>query len=73
MGRSNNFCSLMSGSENYMSQYYQQQHQQPLHVDALSSLGFLSPKNVTFPQETALLSDYGRLQDVVPSLMFKQD
>ncbi|KAK7379062.1 hypothetical protein VNO80_04515 [Phaseolus coccineus] len=73
LGRSNNLGSLMSGSENYMSQYYQQHHQQQLHVDALSSLGFLSPKNVTFPQETALLSDYGRLQDAVPSHMFKQD
>ncbi|KAG5044137.1 hypothetical protein JHK87_008052 [Glycine soja] len=77
MGRSNNFGSvIMSGSAgNYMSQYYQQQHQQ-VHIDALSSLGFLSSsssKNATFPQETALLSDYGLLQDVVSSHMLKED
>ncbi|RDX98369.1 putative WRKY transcription factor 23, partial [Mucuna pruriens] len=59
MGRSNNFASVMPGSENYMSQYYQQQ----VHVNALSSLGFLSSSSATFPQETALLSDYGLLQD----------
>ncbi|KHN14139.1 Putative WRKY transcription factor 23 [Glycine soja] len=77
MGRSNNFGSvIMSGSAgNYMSQYYQQQHQQ-VHIDALSSLGFLSSsssRNATFPQETALLSDYGLLQDVVSSHMLKED
>ena len=77
MGRSNNFGSvIMSGSAgNYMSQYYQQQHQQ-VHIDALSSLGFLSSsssRNATFSQETALLSDYGLLQDVVSSHMLKED
>nr|ABC26919.1 WRKY51 [Glycine max] len=76
MGRSNNFGSvIMSGSAgNYMSQYYRQQHQQ-VHIDALSSLGFLSSsssRNATFPQETALLSDYGLLQDVVSSHMFER-
>ncbi|TKY61694.1 WRKY transcription factor 23 [Spatholobus suberectus] len=80
MGRSNNFGSVMGGSGNYMSQYYQQQ----VHVNALSSLGFLSSsssKNATLTQErplcspgvTALLSGHGLLQDVVPSHMLKEE
>ncbi|XP_020234847.1 WRKY transcription factor 23 [Cajanus cajan] len=83
MGRSgvSNFGSVMSGSGNYMSQYYQQQ----VNISALSSLGFLSSsssKNSTLTQErplcyspgaTALLSDHGLLQDVVPSHMLKEE
>ncbi|CAJ1874835.1 unnamed protein product [Sphenostylis stenocarpa] len=72
IGRSNNFGSLMSGSGDYMSRYYQH-HQQQIHVNALSSSGFFPSKNGTFPHETVLLSDNGRLQDVVPSHMFKGD
>ncbi|KAK7396984.1 hypothetical protein VNO78_18148 [Psophocarpus tetragonolobus] len=73
MGRSgvpNNFGSVMYGSGTYMSQYYQHHHQQ-LHVNALAFLSSSTSKNATtFPQETtALLSDYGLLQDVIPSHM----
>ncbi|KAL2345495.1 hypothetical protein Fmac_006780 [Flemingia macrophylla] len=73
MGRSNNFGSVMSGSGNYMSQYYQQQ----VHVSALSSLGFLSSSSLKTQERplgaTTLLSDHGLLQDVVPSHMLKEE
>ncbi|KAK7337538.1 hypothetical protein VNO77_18118 [Canavalia gladiata] len=79
MARSpNNFSSVMPGSGNYMSQYY---HQQLQLNNTLSSLGFPSSKNASFPQErplcnqgaTAFLSDQGLLQDVVPSHMLKEE
>ncbi|XP_027349032.1 WRKY transcription factor 23-like [Abrus precatorius] len=80
-GCADKFGSVMGGSGNYMSQYYQ--HNQQVHVNTLSSLGFPPPssKNVSFPQErlfcnpgsTALLCDHGLLQDVVPSHMLKEE
>ncbi|KAJ1393379.1 WRKY domain [Sesbania bispinosa] len=59
------------GSANYISQYYNQHHQQVL-VNTLSSLGFPPPYTQERPLEAtaALLRDHGLLQDVVPSHIY---
>lgn len=76
---------IISSSEcttNYVSQYYNQ-HRQQLIFNTLSSLGFPSKNTnniaATFPQEKPLCNnnsrvrDYGLLEDVVPSHMFKEE
>ncbi|KAJ1412552.1 WRKY domain [Sesbania bispinosa] len=59
------------GSANYISQYYNQHHQQVL-ANTLSSLGFPPPYTQERPLEAtaALLRDHGLLQDVVPSHIY---